>query len=723
MFETPTDCKRLKCLFSIPTRGSFPQLSILRISDAPVLEQVFGGKQGATRELHIKVVFPELFVIYLGDVPKLHTICPAIDFQTVICRLVEGCPKLSLTSTDNVDFINSYTNWFQESESKKGNMDEDDLFEQLINRVREVVEKVTKRDRPAAQQTNGSSNIKEITKASVEDGPKAEEAAEADEGKDSEQTSNNPAPSQRLKEVAEKLIKRDQPVAEQNNGSSNIKEMTGASVEDSLKPEEAAPFAAPSQIESPRETLKSTSQEGSKSDEVVRAYQIMSPESSKPSPKAFVVPLEKEHPHIKETAEVSDEDTPQPEEATESGSEQTNKPAPFAAPSQIESPQSERGLHSHSKDPQSEPSELSSNIASSEDNMDRIEDEGKKITLDQQALPKTDPDMHLDDSQKKLMSFDATQNAKANVEETSDKVAMSIPSTTATETSSPLIPSISTPMKPQIATSSTETKAESSQSDHLDISITESAQDENKVTQAGTCMPHVSKQLENDDLMILFQIMEEVADIEVHMPYASQVIAYEDDSEVAKALGDLEASMKMGLEEIASSEESKLCLENALNTLSSHCSDDGLKAIIHSLQQEIQNVLSSFKLQQKQKLMTEQCLQRKGAAMSLLSEIQKTQNSMVEAQKKAAELKEQIFKLQTELDSKENEIKECDNKLLSLEKQKKESVSDTIGFIKELEAVKKKRSQLENMDFKWSSCLANLKKTSLLLGVHLKQKL
>ncbi|XP_028753125.1 probable disease resistance protein At4g27220 [Neltuma alba] len=127
------DCERLKCLFSISTHGSFPQLSFLRISNAPMLEQVFGGKQGATQELHVKHVFPRLFVIGLDELPKLHTICPAIDFQTVICRYVEDCPNLSLTSTDNVHFIGSYMNWSQKSESTKGNMDEGDLFEQLIN--------------------------------------------------------------------------------------------------------------------------------------------------------------------------------------------------------------------------------------------------------------------------------------------------------------------------------------------------------------------------------------------------------------------------------------------------------------------------------------------------------------------------------------------------------------------------------------------------------------
>ncbi|KAI9071596.1 hypothetical protein K1719_046436 [Acacia pycnantha] len=172
----------------------------------------------------------------------------------------------------------------------------------------------------------------------------------------------------------------------------------------------------------------------------------------------------------------------------------------------------------------------------------------------------------------------------------------------------------------------------------------------------------------------------------------------------------------------------RLRLENPLNTWSSHCSDDGLKAKMHSLQQEIQIVLSSFKqayntsdivtkLEQKEKLMIGQSSHQKGAAMTLLSEIHKTQT-------REAELKEKIYKLQAELHSKEKEIKQCEVKLLSLVEQKKKSVSDTMGFIKELEAVKKEiRSKLENVNSKWSSCLANLKKTSLMLGVHLKQKL
>ncbi|KAI9108583.1 hypothetical protein K1719_020467 [Acacia pycnantha] len=62
---------------------------------------------------------------------------------------------------------------------------------------------------------------------------------------------------------------------------------------------------------------------------------------------------------------------------------------------------------------------------------------------------------------------------------------------------------------------------------------------------------------------------------------------------------------------------------------------------------------------------------------------------MVETQTREEELREQISMLLAELYSRENEIKECDFKLLSLEEKKKKSVSDTIGFIKKLEALKR----------------------------------
>lgn len=233
------------------------------------------------------------------------------------------------------------------------------------------------------------------------------------------------------------------------------------------------------------------------------------------------------------------------------------------------------------------------------------------------------------------------------------------------------------------------------------------------------------------------------------MPHVSKISVPEDAGEATKALFDLEATLKMNLNEIASSEESRLRLQNALSILSSHCSEDGppshgLQATIHSLQQEIQTVLSSFnqahativtfnKLEQKEKLINEERSQRMEVAIALLSEIHSTESFLAEARLKEDELKEKISKLQDELYSKVKEIEECEINLSSLKEQKKKSVSNTIGFIKEFEEVKKERShmvedhmkakqELQNIHVKWSSCLSNLKKTALLLGVHLQQK-
>ena len=206
----------------------------------------------------------------------------------------------------------------------------------------------------------------------------------------------------------------------------------------------------------------------------------------------------------------------------------------------------------------------------------------------------------------------------------------------------------------------------------------------------------------------------------------------------------------MCLSEIATSEESKLCLQNALNILSSHCSEDdeapshSLQATILSLQQEIQTILSSFsqayatidtftKLQQKGKLMIEQRAKRERDAKTLICDINNTKNSVAEAQLKAAELKEKISKLQAEMISKEKEMKECELKLLSLQEQEKKTVSDNIRFTMDFLAMEKERShmvedqmkarqQLENMEAKWFSCLSDLKKATILLGVHLNQK-
>lgn len=253
------------------------------------------------------------------------------------------------------------------------------------------------------------------------------------------------------------------------------------------------------------------------------------------------------------------------------------------------------------------------------------------------------------------------------------------------------------------------------------------------------------QQFEKDDLIRLFQIMEEGADLGVHTHYVSKT-SYdeEDNTKVAKAFADLEASMKMNLNQIANSAENRLCLQNALNFLSTHCFVDeapshGLKPKVDSLQQKIQIVVSSFEqatttiqtfieLQGRETyMMNEEFPQRKEAAMTLVSDIDETEKSM-------SDLKEHISRLQFELYSKEKEFKDYQTKLLSLQEKKKKSVWDTMEFMKELEDVKKGRTQmekdqlkarheLENSNAEWASCVADLQKTITQLEIYLKHKI
>ncbi|KAF7842583.1 putative disease resistance protein [Senna tora] len=302
------------------------------------------------------------------------------------------------------------------------------------------------------------------------------------------------------------------------------------------------------------------------------------------------------------------------------------------------------------------------------------------------------------------------------------------------------ISAISSSMKPQTASATTDPEPGVSQSNEADISgNAEFPQDKIIVNQSVTDNP---KQFEEDDLIRLFQIMEKSADMEVHKLYVS----VEDDNKVDKALADLEISLKMGLQEIASSEENSLRLQDALSFLSTHYFEDGdpgLKPTIESLHQEIPSILSSFKqvsarlstidtftkLEEKEKSVNEQFPQRKDAAISLISEIYKTEKSMAMAQQKEAELKEQISRLQDELKNKGKEIKDCETKLSFLQEEKKKSVSETIGFLEEIEAVKKDRCQIVEDKMKvrqelekWSSCVAKWWKATLMQGIYRKHK-
>ena len=257
------------------------------------------------------------------------------------------------------------------------------------------------------------------------------------------------------------------------------------------------------------------------------------------------------------------------------------------------------------------------------------------------------------------------------------------------------------------------------------------------VSQTGTQSDEGSKadnlspqQFEEDDLIRLFRIMEKGAQVGFRNISHACLTG---NNEVARAFADLEASLKMSLEEIACSEEKRVCLENALKFLSNHYHEDeassnGLKATIKSLCQEIPSILSSFKeasirlgstetfhkLEETDKYINEELPQRMKAAVSLVSEIHKIQQ-------KEAQLKEQIFSLQDELKKKEREIKDCEMKLSFLQEKKKKSVSETIGFLEDFEGVKKGRSQImedrkkvrQELE-KWSSCVAKWWKATLL---------
>ncbi|XP_028753096.1 uncharacterized protein LOC114712716 [Neltuma alba] len=262
-------------------------------------------------------------------------------------------------------------------------------------------------------------------------------------------------------------------------------------------------------------------------------------------------------------------------------------------------------------------------------------------------------------------------------------------------------------------------------------------------TSEGQIMANQRETSIDDDLIRLLQIMKDGSDLEVGLPCISKIAALEDDK-VAKAFADIESSLKMDLHQIINSKEQTNRLENALDFLSTHFSEEEpfshslIRGKIDFLHQEIQRFLSSFKrasdnldlftkLQEKEKQIGEEHSQRMDAATTIVSEIRNAEDYMIE-------LKEQITRLQAELKSKEKKFQDCEIKLTSLHKQKNECVLDTIGFMEEYEAVKKDKSyvvdgqtkasqELKKVENQWPSCVAELRKTALLLGILLQQKL
>ncbi|XP_028785765.1 probable disease resistance protein At4g27220 [Neltuma alba] len=86
-------CNSLKFLFSISTCGMFPKLEVLKIEEAPELEQIFICKQANMQKMEkMGEVFPKLSEVILRKLPKFISICEGIDFKDLQCD-VEDCPK------------------------------------------------------------------------------------------------------------------------------------------------------------------------------------------------------------------------------------------------------------------------------------------------------------------------------------------------------------------------------------------------------------------------------------------------------------------------------------------------------------------------------------------------------------------------------------------------------------------------------------------------------
>lgn len=197
--------------------------------------------------------------------------------------------------------------------------------------------------------------------------------------------------------------------------------------------------------------------------------------------------------------------------------------------------------------------------------------------------------------------------------------------------------------------------------------------------------------------------MEEYDEGQITTLCVSEVTA---DNLVAKALSDLEESLRMPLKDIASSEANSLCLLTALNFLS-HLSlqdaalSDGLQAIIDTMHTEFPSILCSFKhafITIDKFSVTE--AQHDEAAITLSSKISKANSSLDDAQQREAALKEQIIQLEKEI--------------IHLQEEKDKCIQETIGYKTELENLRKDknqivedqmkaRQQIFEVDYKWSA--------------------
>ncbi|KAI9074878.1 hypothetical protein K1719_043186 [Acacia pycnantha] len=231
-----------------------------------------------------------------------------------------------------------------------------------------------------------------------------------------------------------------------------------------------------------------------------------------------------------------------------------------------------------------------------------------------------------------------------------------------------------------------------------------------------------AEDLKEDDLIRMLDSMED--DYGGKSPILSvPTVATTKDELVAKALADLEESLKMPLKDIATSDANSLGLQTVLNFLSRLSLEDGalshgVMAVIKSMHKDLPNILSSFKqafatvnkfsvLEERDKSIKDELTQRKEVAIALVSKMSETQKFMDEAQEKEARLKEQISLL-------EKQRKDCEVELLSLQEQKRKYIAETVEFKKEIETVRKEKSemvedqrnarqQLFQVEYKWST--------------------
>ncbi|KAJ1410871.1 Leucine-rich repeat domain superfamily [Sesbania bispinosa] len=236
----------------------------------------------------------------------------------------------------------------------------------------------------------------------------------------------------------------------------------------------------------------------------------------------------------------------------------------------------------------------------------------------------------------------------------------------------------------------------------------------------------------NDLTLIgLFQSQEEYSEgqIPTPSPCVSKVAAEHPstkDNLVAKALVDLEESLKMPLKDIASSEANSLHLLTALNFLShlpleDIALTDGLKAIIESMHKEFLSILCSFKqafATMDKCAMTE--AHQNEVASTLASKISKAKDFLDEAQQKEAILKEQIIQLKKEIKGREADLS-------LLQEEKKKCIEETIRYKKEFENVskdetqmvedqRKARQELFEIDYKWSALCSQFQHNRIVAG-------